>query len=573
MLPDSSKQWIIVHEGRRIKTLIGKELGNSFANFIKRFEIARMMNFLILYISPFLRHGSKVGFLMARVTGNGGFPSLLIMLRVFCAGCVLLCANEASSGPFAEPGDPFLRHDLQLLRDAGVIESSISTWPLSMGGIHSALHDAELPDDSSYINRLALERMKLLLDLEKQPGWSPTSVRVSVRSESPLLRSFLNTPREKQEAMVTTSWLGDRYAGRLNVSGGFDRVTDWRGRTDDALRFDGSYLAARLGNYSLSLDQLDRWWGPGWDGSLILSNNARPVPALTVQRRVPQPFEGPCLGWLGPWNTTTFMGRMEDERTGYPRPWLFGSRVDFAPIIVPGLEIGLSRTIQWGGQGRPNGVDTFLDALLSQDNVTPGSVAAAEEPGNQLAGVDLRYRLPGKTPVAFYGQWIGEDEDKFLPNAIMNLYGLEIWGAMEGGSWRAFFERVDTSVWWWTDEARTKNIAYNHHLYSDGYRHRGRTLGHAADTDSKLTSLGFICASDAGRGYGLVLREGILNSDDSGNSSVSNGKATDLVSVDLFTRWDTDFGRITLGLGWEDLESSTGTETEFTGFIRLNRSF
>jgi len=511
---------------------------------------------------------------MTRVTGNGGFPSLLIMLRVFCAGIFTVCAYQASSGPFAEPGDPFLRHDLQLLRDAGVIESPISTWPLSMGGLHAALHDAKLPDDFSSMNRLALERTRLLLDLEKQPGWSATSARVSVRSESPLLRSFLNTPREKQEAAVTTSWLGDRYAGRLTVGGGFDRVTDWRGRTDDALRFDGSYFAARLGNYSLSLDQLDRWWGPGWDGSLILSNNARPVPALTAQRRVPKPFESRLLGWLGPWNATTFMGRMEDERTGYPHPWLFGSRVDFAPIIAPGLEIGLSRTIQWGGQGRPNGVSTFVDALLSQDNVGGNTGKdPATEPGNQLAGVDLRYRLPGNTPFAVYGQWIGEDEDKFLPNAIMNLYGVETWGQTNSGSWRTYLEYVDTGVWWWTDETRTRNIAYNHHLYSDGYRHRGRSIGHSADTDSALTTLGLLYVSNSGRGCGLVLREGELNRDGSGTSATSNGKATDLVSVDFFTRWDADIGRIILGVGWEDLESSTGNENEFTGFIRLNRSF
>ena len=31
----------------------------------------------------------------------------------------------------------------------------------------------------------------------------------------------------------------------------------------------------------LRLSVTDRWWGPGWDGSLILSNNARPIPAIT----------------------------------------------------------------------------------------------------------------------------------------------------------------------------------------------------------------------------------------------------------------------------------------------------
>lgn len=515
---------------------------------------------------------------MARVTGIGGYPSSLRMLRVLFAGTLAIWMHEASSGPFTEPGDPFLRHDLQLLKDAGIIESPISTWPLSMGSLHAALHDSKLGDGSFAGTRAALERTKVLLDSEKQPGWSAVSAEVSVRSESPLLRSFLDTPREKQEVAVSTSWLGDRYAGGLTVGGGFDRATDWKGRTDKTLRFDGSYFAARVGNYSFSLDQLDRWWGPGWDGSLILSNNARPVPALTAQRRIPKPFESRWLSWLGPWNATTFMGRMEDERTSYPHPWLFGSRVDFAPIIAPGLEIGLSRTIQWGGQGRPNGVDIFVDALLSRDNISSDDPDKAREPGNQLAGVDLRYKLPGKTPVALYGQWIGEDEDKFMPNAIMNLYGLETWGEAEGGTWRAYLEYVDTGVWWWTDDTHTRDAAYNHSIYRDGYRHRGRSVGHSADSDSELMTFGLIYLSDSGRGCGLVLRNGELNRgtnpDTSDHSSVSNLQTTNLFSVDFFTRWDANFGRVTLGVGWEDLDPSTGDGSEeFTGFLRLNRSF
>jgi hypothetical protein len=368
--------------------------------------------------------------------------------------------------------------------------------------------------------------------------------------------------------------LGDRFAGGLNVQGGFNRASDWRGRTDQTLRFDGSYIATRAGNWSLSLDQLDRWWGPGWDGSLILSNNARPVPALTAQRRVPKPFENRLLNWLGPWNATTFMGRMEDERTAYPHPWLFGARVDFTPTIAPGLEVGLSRTIQWGGKGRPNGLDTFVDALLGQDNFNPGTVGAATEPGNQLAGIDFRYALPRKTPLAIYGQWIGEDEDKFLPNALMSLYGAEVWGHVEGGSWRVYMEYVDTGTRWWTDETRTRNISYDHKLYLDGYRYRGRSVGHSADADSELLTLGLLYLSDAGRGCGLVIRNGELNRDGAGKSSVAFGKAVDLLSIDLFTRWDTKLGQITLGAGWEDLESSSGDgNEEFTGFLRLTRTF
>ncbi len=42
---------------------------------------------------------------------------------------------------------------------------------------------------------------------------------------------------------------------------------------------DGSYLGVNVGNFMLSAGYIERWWGPGWDGSLILSTNARPIPA------------------------------------------------------------------------------------------------------------------------------------------------------------------------------------------------------------------------------------------------------------------------------------------------------
>ena len=64
------------------------------------------------------------------------------------------------------------------------------------------------------------------------------------------------------------------------------------------------------------------------------------------------------------------------------------------------------------------------------------------------------------------------------------------------------------------------------------------------------------------------------NPDTRDTSSVSDLQATDLLSVDVFTRWDTGIGRVTLGVGWEDLDLYTGGESEeFTGFVRLTRSF
>ncbi|MDP9199863.1 MAG: hypothetical protein M3O07_11715, partial [Pseudomonadota bacterium] len=44
------------------------------------------------------------------------------------AACLL---PAAYADPWLEPGDARLRHDLQLLADAGIVRAPLTTWPVS----------------------------------------------------------------------------------------------------------------------------------------------------------------------------------------------------------------------------------------------------------------------------------------------------------------------------------------------------------------------------------------------------------------------------------------------------------
>ena len=92
--------------------------------------------------------------------------------------------------------------------------------------------------------------------------------------------------------------------------------------------------------------------------------------------------------------------------------------------------------------------------------------------------------------IAFYGQIVGEDEDKFLPNCLMFQYGAEGWLKLDDSTSRIFAEYADLTSYWWTNDPRTRNISYGHHIYKDGYRYRGRPIGHWADQDSQILSFG-----------------------------------------------------------------------------------
>jgi hypothetical protein len=379
--------------------------------------------------------------------------------------------------------------------------------------------------------------------------------------------------------------MNDRFAGKLSFNAFYGMEADWKGRKDEGFAFDGSYIAARLGNWSASFGQIERWWGPGWDGSLILSTNARPIPAISFDRRVPEPFETKWLSWIGPWSFHSFIGQMEDERGGafvtdYPNHYLWGMRGEIRPCLIDGLEIGFFRMLQLGGDGRTNSLNMWIDGFLSQDNETD-----TEQPGNQLAGIDLRWKV-FDLPVALYGQVVGEDEDKFFPNALLFQYGIEGWKDFGDANLRFFAEYADLTSYWWTGDPRTRNITYGHHIYGEGYRYRGRPIGHWGDQDSQILSLGGLLQRKDGIGWGATLRTGELNAGPlrnapphqggTGASSVSNGVTSDYFSIDIFNaRQYPQYGlSVHTSLGWESLKPQGGINDDgISGFLSLTRTF
>jgi hypothetical protein len=351
---------------------------------------------------------------------------------------------------------------------------------------------------------------------------------------------------------------------------------DWKGRIDEGFALDGSYFSTRLGNWSTTLGQVDRWWGPGWDGSLILSTNARPIPAISIERRIPEAFESKWLSWLGPWTFQTFVGRMEEERH-IPHPYLWGMRGDLSPTMLGGLEVGFFRMIQLGGKGRPQGFNTFVDAFLSEDNygANTGNNDRSQEPGNQLAGIDFRWRILD-SPIALYGQVVGEDEDNFLPNALMFLYGIEGWMLWQESSLRVFAEYADLTSYWWNGATKTRNVTYGHHIYQDGYRYRGRPIGHWADQDSQIVTVGGFLQKQDGVGWGGTLRIGVLNEDGSGRSPVSDSTSIDYSSFNIFNSRQIPLHDLAVyaSIGWESLQP-TGAQKDdgLSGFLSLTRNF
>lgn len=478
--------------------------------------------------------------------------------RILLALLLLAYFPIAAASPWADPGDMQLRSDLQLLNDVGLINIPMTTWPLSWGDISRAVAGIVEGDDDSPQVYSALYRVKRRVGRESRINRIHGNFGLSYSHNPQLIRTFEDVPTEEGEAKLGIDWMGKRFAARLQVSAVTEEYQD------ESIWLDGSYLGAALGNWMVSIGAQDRWWGPGWDGSLILGTNARPVPAITLQRNNTTAPDIRWLKWLGPWQFTTFIGQMEEERH-VPHARLWGARFTFKPF--KSLELGLSRSAQWGGEGRPEDLSTFWNLLLGRDNgPNEGEPGGVEEPGNQLGGYDLRWSLPYNIPVAFYGQLIGEDESSGLPTAKMYLFGLENWGILMGGSYRLHLEYTDTATHRLSLKSPGWNTAYNHHIYQSGYRYYGRSMGHSMDNDGRMWSLGGLYSLSPASSWNLNLIKADLNRDGEGNNNtVSPGKALTLYQVNLSNRYQWHRHHFHWGIGWESLEEvETGQQSDDT---------
>jgi membrane-associated phospholipid phosphatase len=185
-------------------------------------------------------------------------------------------------------------------------------------------------------------------------------------------------------------------------------------------RFLDTYVALNLSNWQLSYGNQSLWWGPSQGGSMMFSDNAAPIRMFRVNRVTP--FTLPSfLGVLGPMRLEAFIGQYSgyefiDSPTGllgqygqslHPQPIVHGERISFK--LTSNLEIGLSRTTDYGGPGYPLTLHTFLRSVFSTGNTLAGN---PNKPGARRSGMDFSYRIPGlRNGMTFYAEGLAEHNE------------------------------------------------------------------------------------------------------------------------------------------------------------------
>ncbi|WMY73813.1 capsule assembly Wzi family protein [Buttiauxella selenatireducens] len=388
----------------------------------------------------------------------------LTLLPFSLLGLSLFGAAIQANATGLVSGDYQLRSDLVWLNNRNILNINLSTWPLSQEEIERAITAAYSNGDPT-VQRV-INRVQNRLAFTKGP------LRVSARtqsSKSAIPQGFSTTKTSGTGLGAAVEFSTETWDINIQGQQEYDQYIDDTARGN----LNGSFAGVKVFNQWIAFGEIPQWWGPGYDGSLIRSDAARPVTGLLMQRAEQSPFESPWLSWMGNWQYQLSAGQLRQyQRPEDPK--LIGGRLTVNPATP--LEVGFSRIMMWGGKGRPNNMSSFWDAFAGHDNT--GN--QARDPGDQMAGADFNWKLYTLTgiPVSIYGQVIGEDQAGILPSHNTFLAGLQ--GNHEWGN---------RQVNWYLEGADTRSgmketgIIYYHYCYREGYYQQGAPLGDAMGGD------------------------------------------------------------------------------------------
>lgn len=437
--------------------------------------------------------------------------------------------NSSRAEPWVDTSNMVLRSSIQYLADSSLINIPTTTFPLMWHDIGDALADINVKT----LNLHQLNAFKIVQRHHEYAQSEQQSIAVHVAAEDRRFTSYGDDFRDKNSISLSKTFIGDRFAANITTT----RVQD--PLDDESSRLDGSYLAASLGNWVISLGMQDRWWGPAWDSNLSLTNNARPIPALSLSRKSAKDFSIPFTALNIPWTITTFMGVMVDDRI-IEDTLLWGFRLGFKPTRH--LEINLTRLVQWAGKDRPHDLGTFWDAFKGNDNCGGNGPSieacqAGQEPGNQMAGYDIRWSTQiRQQPIGLYFSMLAEDGDRRGGLSIFGeeqyQIGLDTQASFLNNHWRIYLEAADTFAICAKDENGDEdsinfgNCYYEHSTYQTGMRYNRRNINSLYDNDATSVVAGLISHSLGNTNFDFKLRWIQLNKDNSdkapGNTLIGN---------------------------------------------------
>lgn len=453
-----------------------------------------------------------------------------ISLLILC--CV--CSSQLIAGPWLSSGEPWsssatsaTKSDVDLLASYGFIKAPVLSWPIAWDAIEESL----LSEESKKRIKTAPQAVQLAYFRLVSQYEAATQRQlkgemfVSGGSNINPFRTFDYQPRSDINSGVEFEKQGDNWAGKAALSyGKYNDVTQPM-HLDDTYAY-GFFHLGPLGKWGLGVDKMPRWWSPSYVDSLILSNNAPPLPTLTLQRMNAEAFQTKWLKWIGPWSFTTSLSRGDPNGpVAHPLIWL--TNFSFRPI--DSLQFSFSRVAFFAGDSRPLNWTMLKKLLVVDDNCSQEIYSNPDycqlyTPGTEHAELTVSWRTPFKissNPITLYLHTIFNDMHPIsvieLPWRTSFLAGANSTVSLFSGYLRPYIEYeylVQHAWWFWdlSDKLTNKFIIYDIYGYSNyPYTYYGKIIGSPLGGESQAINLGGVYVQPDGNDYTLQIRYLHLN--------------------------------------------------------------
>jgi hypothetical protein len=136
----------------------------------------------------------------------------------FTCHVLSFCCDGALAQPWLARGDIQLRHDVERLADEGIVDSPVSTWPLSWPELARDVWRAEVGCARTAEVDQALQRLQRAARRAAEPGFSGFGARVAATDGPEARRDFADSLRSKGELAASPVWLGQRAAANFEVA-------------------------------------------------------------------------------------------------------------------------------------------------------------------------------------------------------------------------------------------------------------------------------------------------------------------------------------------------------------------
>jgi hypothetical protein len=280
-----------------------------------------------------------------------------------------------------------------------------------------------------------------------------------------------------------------------------------------------SNLKIKIGKLAAGISSENRWWGPGKQNSLLLSNNAPGFPHFFIKTEKPLSFkpgrfefqflmgELAASGQFPPDTNRTYQGtNLYKAKPADGRRYINGVVLAYQPSFLKGFSIGMGRVVYQYSSERENTLDGWFPVFgFLFKNKTPGEDKRRRD---QMLSLYLRQSFNDEKTF-FYLEYGRNDHAWNLRDLIQNpehsrgyVTGIQHQIDLKKRRLQLTFEL--------TDLARTGQLNmrptpdwYVHHQVVHGYTHRGQVVGAGIGPGSDMQSVNAEFLKDPSNYFGV----------------------------------------------------------------------